>query len=101
MEINGQILQNFFQEGILIFNIRTDNAIKNHFYSKLRKFIRKILNYLIINLEIYKESESVFLSETIIFDIFLIRFSIIISFLIVVNVSLKHHQVKWHELVNG
>ncbi len=28
---------------IVNFKIRTDNAIKNHFYSKLRKFIRKIL----------------------------------------------------------
>jgi hypothetical protein len=43
MVISGQILQDFSQEGIIILNIRTDNAIKNHFYSKLRKFIRKIL----------------------------------------------------------
>ena len=43
MVISGQILQDFSQEGIIMFNIRTDNAIKNHFYSKLRKFIRKIL----------------------------------------------------------
>jgi hypothetical protein len=44
MVINGQRSQNFFLEGKHKINkIRTDNAIKNHFYSKLRKFIRKIL----------------------------------------------------------
>jgi hypothetical protein len=44
MEINGQTLQNFCLVGkFRILIERTDNAIKNHFYSKLRKFIRKIL----------------------------------------------------------
>jgi hypothetical protein len=47
MAINGQRSQNFFLEGkhriLKNKKIRTDNAIKNHFYSKLRKFIRKIL----------------------------------------------------------
>lgn len=52
MATNGQTLQNFCLEGkynthisnfIIYFLIRTDNAIKNHFYSKLRKFIRKML----------------------------------------------------------
>jgi hypothetical protein len=50
-------LQNFYRAGIFYkiiiklinfitkFN-RTDNAIKNHFYSKLRKFIRKMLKQL-------------------------------------------------------
>ena len=31
----------------LQFIFRTDNSIKNHFYSKLRKFIRKILKTLL------------------------------------------------------
>jgi hypothetical protein len=44
MVINGPTLLNFYPEGKIKFlKIRTDNAIKNHFYSKLRKFIRKIL----------------------------------------------------------
>jgi hypothetical protein len=44
MGINGQTLLNFFREGKYVgLTLRTDNAIKNHFYSKLRKFIRKIL----------------------------------------------------------
>jgi len=37
---NKKIINNF---KLIMINFRTDNAIKNHFYSKLRKFIRKIL----------------------------------------------------------
>ena len=36
---------------------RTDNSIKNHFYSKLRKFLRKILRV------ISKESKEPFLKQ--------------------------------------
>ncbi len=51
-EIDGRILQNFCPEGkenfinSFFYFSRTDNSIKNHFYSKLRKFIRKILKVL-------------------------------------------------------
>jgi hypothetical protein len=44
MATNGRTLLNSYLAGkIKSLNFRTDNAIKNHFYSKLRKFIRKIL----------------------------------------------------------
>ena len=45
-EINGLKFQNFYQEGNYLILYRTDNSIKNHFYSKLRKYIRKILKQL-------------------------------------------------------
>ena len=40
---------------VIIFNIRTDNTIKNRFYSKLRKFIRKIVKNL-INENVFEEN---------------------------------------------
>ena len=44
MEINGRKLPDIYREGC--FLTRTDNSIKNHFYSKLRKFIRKLIRTL-------------------------------------------------------
>lgn len=46
MATSGQILLVSFLEGKILIIYRTDNAIKNHFYSKLRKYIRKILKSL-------------------------------------------------------
>jgi hypothetical protein len=45
MVISGQILRSSYLGGIIIL-YRTDNTIKNHFYSKLRKFLRKIMKNL-------------------------------------------------------
>ena len=42
LEINGQSYQNCSWEGSSIDNFRTDNQIKNHFHSKLRKAVRKL-----------------------------------------------------------
>ena len=43
VETNGQLFQNYYLEGKIInyFN-RTDNSIKNHFYSTLRRSLRRI-----------------------------------------------------------
>ena len=42
LEINGLLFLKNYQEGIFKLSIRTDNCVKNHFYSKLRKAIRKL-----------------------------------------------------------
>ena len=42
LEINGQSLLNNYQEGNSFSRSRTDNCVKNHFYSKLRKAQRKL-----------------------------------------------------------
>ena len=45
MEINELILLSFYQEGfikIILYLFRTDNSIKNHFYSTLRRSLRRI-----------------------------------------------------------
>lgn len=52
LETNGHYYQNIFQEGINIYyNLKfsCENFIKNHFYSRLRKSVRK-LNKFITNL---------------------------------------------------
>ena len=41
-EINGQRLLNWYKEGKIIINHRTDNSIKNHFYSTIRRSLRRI-----------------------------------------------------------
>lgn len=40
--INGPSLPVSSREGMLFFYQRSDNCIKNHFYSKLRKGLRKV-----------------------------------------------------------
>jgi hypothetical protein len=42
LEISGLWFQNNSQEGTFLDYFRTDNHIKNHFHSKLRKGIRKL-----------------------------------------------------------
>ena len=42
MGTNGLLQPIIFQEGIKINNIRTDNCVKNHLYSKLRKSLRTL-----------------------------------------------------------
>lgn len=43
MAINGRKFPGSYQDGIYLFlYLRTDNAIKNHFYSTLRRSLRRI-----------------------------------------------------------
>ena len=43
MAINGQRFPGSYLDGIYLFSyLRTDNAIKNHFYSTLRRSLRRI-----------------------------------------------------------
>lgn len=41
-ETSGPLLQIILRAGTLCYNHRTDNCIKNHFYSRLRKGLRKV-----------------------------------------------------------
>ena len=42
MATNGRLLPANFQEGSFLLYQRSDNCVKNHFYSKLRKGLRKV-----------------------------------------------------------
>lgn len=42
MEISGHKFRNSSKEGKKIYEFRTDNAIKNHFYSSIRRSLRRI-----------------------------------------------------------
>lgn len=43
VETNGQLFQNYYLAGKKLYYInRTDNSIKNHFYSTLRRSLRRI-----------------------------------------------------------
>lgn len=42
METDGHKLPNLSKEGEFYINFRTDNAIKNHFYSSIRRSLRRI-----------------------------------------------------------
>jgi hypothetical protein len=42
MVINGLLLLNTSKEGIYYFIFRTDNTIKNHFYSTIRRSLRRM-----------------------------------------------------------
>ena len=43
---NGKILQDSYKQGICFHNARTDNSVKNHFYSTLRRSLRRINKFL-------------------------------------------------------
>lgn len=42
MVINGHLLPKDFLEGFFYYYKRSDNCVKNHFYSKLRRALRKV-----------------------------------------------------------
>lgn len=42
MEISGHKFLNSSKGGKKIYELRTDNAIKNHFYSSIRRSLRRI-----------------------------------------------------------
>lgn len=46
MGINGKTSHSSYLEGFSIYYFRTDNDIKNHFYSTIRRGLRRINKFL-------------------------------------------------------